>query len=199
VQPVVPISLNADWNVISRTILPIIDQDIGGASESGIGDITQSFFFSKKKPTASGWVIGAGPAFLLPTASEDVLGTEQWAIGPTFVALKQTADGFTYGVLWNYLVSVAGDDDRADVNSTFIQPFLSKGLGKGRTASVNLESSYDFEGDHWNIPVNFAYSKVTKIGGQMVSFAGGVRYYIDTPPGGPDWGVRFVVTLLYPK
>lgn len=199
VQPVVPISLNDDWNVISRTILPIIDQDIGGSNASGIGDITQSLFFSPKKPTASGWILGVGPAFLLPTASEDELGTEQWAIGPTIVALKQTDDGWTYGALWNYLVSVAGDDDRADVNSTFIQPFLSKGLGKGRTATVNLESTYDFEGHAWNVPVNLMYSKVTKIGGQMVSFAGGARYYLETPAGGPDWGLRFVVTLLYPK
>ena len=201
IQPVVPISLNEHWNVISRTILPVIHQDdvIAGDSSSGLGDTTQSLFFSPKKPTASGWILGAGPAFLLPTATEDELGTEQWAIGPTIVALKQTADGWTYGALWNYLVSVAGDDDRADVNSTFIQPFLSKGLGKGRTATINLESSYDFEGEHWTVPVNLMYSKVTKIGNQMVSFAGGARYYLDAPPGGPDWGVRFVVTLLYPK
>src|SRR5688572_22717134 len=111
VQPVVPISLNEDWNVISRTILPVIHQDdvIAGDSSSGLGDTTQSLFFSPKKPTAGGWIIGAGPAFLLPTATEDELGTEQWAIGPTIVALKQTEDGWTYGALWNYLVSVAGD------------------------------------------------------------------------------------------
>jgi hypothetical protein len=201
VQPVVPISLNEDWNVISRTILPVIHQDdvIPGDSSSGIGDITQSLFFSPKQPTASGWILGAGPAFLLPTASEDELGTEQWAIGPTIVALKQTEDGITYGALWNYLVSVAGDDDRADVDSTFIQPFLAKAFPGGRTATINLESSYDFEGKHWNVPVNLMYSKVTKIGNKMVSFAGGARYYLETPPGGPDWGLRFVVTLLYPK
>ena len=201
VQPVVPISLNNDWNVISRTILPVIHQDdvIAGDSSSGIGDITQSLFFSPKKPTASGWIIGAGPAFLLPTASEDELGTEQWAIGPTVVALKQIEGGITYGALWNYLVSVAGDDDRADVDSMFIQPFFAKGFPGGRTLTLNLESSYDFEGEHWNVPVNLMYSKVTKIGNQMVSFAGGARYYLESPPGGPDWGVRFVVTLLYPK
>ena len=201
VQPVVPISLNEHWNVISRTILPVIHQSdvVGTGTDSGIGDTTQSLFFSPKKPTASGWIWGVGPAFLLPTASEDVLGTEQWAIGPTAVVLKQTEDGWTYGALVNYLVSVAGDEDRADVNSAFLQPFLSKGLGKGRTATINLESTYDFEGHAWNIPVNLMYSKVTKIGGQMVSFAGGVRAYVDTPAGGPDWGVRFVVTLLYPK
>ncbi len=200
-QPVVPISLNADWNVISRTILPVIHQSdvVGNGSDSGIGDVTQSLFFSPKKPTASGWIWGVGPAFLLPTASEDVLGTEQWAIGPTAVVLKQTEAGWTYGALVNYLVSVAGDDDRADVDSLFLQPFLSKGLGKGRTVTVNLESSYDFEGNAWNIPLNLTYSKVTKIGGQLVSFAGGARAYIETPAGGPDWGLRFVVTLLYPK
>ena len=201
IQPVAPFSISKDWNVISRTILPVISQDdvVAGDNQSGLGDTTQSFFFSPKAPTASGWIWGAGPAFLLPTATEDELGTEQWAIGPTIVALKQTQDGWTYGALWNYLVSVAGDDDRADVNSTFFQPFLAKALRGGRTVTINLESSYDFEGEHWNVPLNLVYSKVTKIGGHMVSFAGGARYYLDTPPGGPDWGLRFVVTLLYPK
>jgi len=200
VQPVVPISLNEDWNVISRTILPVIHQDdlVPGDSSSGIGDITQSLFFSPKQPTASGGIIGAGPAFLLPTASEDELGTGQWAIGPTIVALKQTEGGITYGALWNYLISVAGNDDRAEVNSTFFQPFLAKAYPGGRTATINLESSYDFEGKHWNVPVNLVYSKVTKLGNQMVSFAGGARYYLETPPGGPDWGLRFVVTMLFP-
>jgi hypothetical protein len=201
IQPVVPISLNDDWNVISRTILPLIAQDdvIEGESESGTGDTLQSLFFSPKAPTANGWIVGAGPAFLLPTASDEVLGSEQWAIGPTIVALKQTDDGLTYGALWNYLISVAGDDDRADVNSTFIQPFLAKAFPGGRTATINLESTYEFEGKHWTVPVNLVYSKVTKIGNQMVSFAGGARYYLESTPGGPDWGLRFVVTLLYPK
>ncbi len=172
---------------------------IAGTSQSGLGDVTQSLFFSPKQSTAGGWIWGVGPALLLPTATEDELGTGQWAIGPTAVVLKQTDDGWTYGALANYLVSVAGDDDRADVNSLFFQPFLAKAIGKGRTLTVNFESTYDFEGDAWNAPVNFMYSKVTKFGGQLVSFAGGARYYLETPEGGPDWGVRFVVTLLYPK
>ena len=200
VQPVIPITLNEDWNVISRTILPVIHQDVPpGGSDSGLGDITQSLFFSPKKPTASGWIWGVGPAFLLPAASEDVLGTEQWGIGPTAVALKQTDDGWTYGALVNHLVSVAGEDDRADLNATFLQPFLSKAYPGGRTLTVNLESTYDWEGEAWNVPVNVMYSKVTKAGNQLLSYAFGARYYVESPPGGPDWGVRFVVTLLYPK
>ncbi len=200
VQPVAPFSISDDWNVISRTILPIIHLDVPpGGSDSGIGDITQSLFFSPKKPTASGWILGVGPAFLLPTASEDVLGTEQWGIGPTAVALKQTEGGWTYGALVNHLVSVAGEDDRADLNATFMQPFLTKAFPGGRTATINLESIYDWEGEAWNVPLNVTYSKVTRIGNQMVSFAIGGRAYLERPSGGPDWGARFVVTLLYPK
>jgi len=144
IQPVIPISINEDWNMISRTILPLISPDEvipGTGSQSGLGDVTQSLFFSPKALTASDWTWGVGPALLLPTATDDLLGTEKWSAGPTAVALKQTAGGWTYGALANHLWSVAGDDDRADISSTFLQPFLSKGLGKGRTLAFNLESS----------------------------------------------------------
>jgi hypothetical protein len=201
VQPVVPISLNEKWNVISRTILPLIDQKnvANGDSQSGLGDVLQSFFFSPKKPTASGWILGVGPAALLPTATDDLLGQKQWALGPTAVALKQTKTGWTYGALVNQLWSVAGDDDRPDVNAMFLQPFLTKGLGKGRTIALNLESSYDWERKQWTVPVNLSYSKVSKLGNQLVSWQGGVRAYLDAPDGGPDWGLRFGFTLLYPR
>lgn len=201
VQPVVPITLNDEWNVISRTIVPLISQTdvVGNGSESGLGDVVQSLFFSPKAPTASGWIWGVGPAFLIPTATDDVFGQEQWAIGPTAVALKQTETGWTYGFLFNHLVSVTGSDDRADVNATFLQPFVAKALGKGRTVSVNLESTYDWEASQWNIPLNVSYSQVMKVGTQMLSWSVGARAYLDTPEGGPDWGARFVVTLLFPK
>ena len=201
VQPVIPMPLTEKWNMISRTILPLESQhDIANSdSQSGLGDTVQSLFFSPKKPTSSGWILGAGPVFLLPTATDELLGQEQWGIGPTAVALKQTESGWTYGALVNHLWSVAGDDDRADVNATFLQPFLSKSLGKGRTLTLNTESTYDWEREQWTVPVNVMYSKVTKFGGQMVSLAGGVRGYAESPDGGPDWGLRFVITLLYPR
>ena len=125
IQPVIPFSLNDDMNLISRTILPIIDQsDIttNGVDESGIGDIVQSFFFSPKEPTASGWILGAGPVLLLPTGSEDALSAEQWGIGPTALALKQVGP-WTVGGLMNHIWSVTGDDDRADVNATYLDAF----------------------------------------------------------------------------
>ncbi len=201
VQPVVPVSLNKDWNLISRTIAPLISQRdvVNSDSQSGLGDIVQSLFFSPKSPTASGWIWGAGPVFLFPTATDNLLGAKKWGIGPTAVVLKQTEEGWTYGALVNHIWSVAGDNSRADVSATFMQPFLAKGLGQGRTASINLESTYNWKSEQWNVPLNLGFSQVLKFGKQLVSLQGGVRAYLDAPPDGPDWGLRFTVTLLYPK
>ncbi|MBO9528198.1 MAG: hypothetical protein J7517_19120, partial [Sphingobium yanoikuyae] len=108
VQPVVPVSIGANWNMISRTILPITYQeDIfpGAGSQFGSGDITQSFFFSPKQPSAGGWIVGVGPALLVPTASDDLLGTGKWGAGPTAVVLRQTEAGWTYGALLNHIWS----------------------------------------------------------------------------------------------
>lgn len=202
VQPVIPISIGEDWNLISRTILPVVYQDDlfpGAGSQFGLGDITQSLFFSPKAPTAGGWVWGVGPALMLPTASDDLLGTGKWGAGPTAVLLRQTQGGWTYGALVNHIWSFAGDGDRDDVSATFMQPFVSKGLGQGRTITFNAETSYNWEGEQWTVPLNAGYSRVAKMGDQLVSYYGGARYYVEAPDGGPEWGLRFVFTLLYPK
>jgi hypothetical protein len=126
IQPVIPFSLGSDWNLITRTIVPIIHAQSpvkGGDDSEGLGDILQSFFFSPKEPTPGGWIWGAGPVILYPSGKEEV-GAEKWGTGPTAVALKQKG-GWTYGVLANHVWSFAGDDNRADVNATFVQPFLS--------------------------------------------------------------------------
>jgi len=202
IQPVIPSSISENWNVITRVIVPITSQnDIAGNSghQFGLGDTTPSFFFSPKAPTAGGVVWGVGPAFLLPTATDDLLGTGKWGVGPTAVILKQTAGGWTYGALINQIWSVGGQSDRADVSSMFLQPFVAKSLGKGRTLTFNVESTYDWETEKWGVPLNVSYSKVMKWGDQLVSLGGGARVWVETPGKGPDWGVRFVLTLLYPK
>jgi hypothetical protein len=202
VQPVVPIGLNEDWNLISRTILPVVSQDDifpGAGSQSGLGDVVQSVFFSPKDPSSSGWIWGAGPVFLLPTGSDDLLTADQWAAGPTAVVLKQQGP-WTYGALANHLWSFAGDEDRGDVNATFLQPFLSYTTPAAWTFALNTESTYDWEGEEWNVPVNAIASKVARVGGQLVSVGGGLRYWADSPDSGAEGlGVRLVFTLLFPK
>jgi hypothetical protein len=202
VQPVIPVGLNDEWNLISRTILPLVHQsDIfpGAGTQSGTGDVVQSLFFSPKAPTASGWIWGAGPVLLLPTGSNDLLTADKWGAGPTAVLLKQS-NGWTRGVLANHLWSFAGDDDRADVNATFLQPFLTYTTPTQWTFGFNTESSYDWENEQWSVPVNASASKLLRFGNQLVSLGGGVRYWLDSPDSGPEGlGLRFTMTLLFPR
>lgn len=202
IQPVIPFTLNEDWNVISRTILPVVWQDdIAGPSghQFGLGDTTQSFFFSPKQPTAGGVIWGVGPAFLLPTGTDDLLGGEKWGAGPTGVVLKQ--DGpWTYGMLSNHIWSFAGNDDRADISATFLQPFLSYTTKDAWTFTLNTESTYDWEAKQWSVPVNFTVAKLVKVGKQPISLGADVRYWAESPESGPDgWGARLVLTFLFPK
>jgi len=110
-HPVVPFSLNEDWNLISRTILPFISQEdmvAKGSSQTGLGDTVQSLFFSPRSPTYGGVIWAVGPVFQLPTATDDLLGEEKWGAGPTALALRQH-NGWTYGALFNHIWSFAGE------------------------------------------------------------------------------------------
>lgn len=202
IQPVIPFSLSEDWNLITRTIVPLIDQQdfpLAAMNESGFGDIVASQFFSPKAPTARGWLWGAGPVWLLPTASDEVLGGEQWGVGPTVVALKQIGP-WTAGFLGNHIWSVAGDDDRADINATFLQPFVSYITKTKTTFGVNTESTYDWQNEAWSVPVNASVAQLLKIGPQIIQITLGGRYWAESPDNGPeDWGLRAQLTFLFPK
>ncbi len=202
IQPVVPFSLTPKWNLISRTILPVIDQqDVvpGGGSQFGLGDTVQSLFFSPAKPSAGGLIYGVGPALLLPTATDWRLGTEQWAVGPTGVVLKQQGP-WTFGALANHLWSVAGDSERASVNATFFQPFVTYITPTFTTFAVNTESTYNWNDDQWTVPVSLTVAQLLRVGNQLLQVGVGVRYWAkgsDTAPQG--WGFRFTTTLLFPR
>jgi len=199
IQPVIPITLDEDWLLISRTIVPVIYQEElfdGDDSDFGIGDTVQSLFFSPRDPL-DGWIVGAGPVLLLPTGTDPQLRGEQLGLGPTGVALRQ--DGaWTYGALVNHIWGVT-ESDNADVNATFLQPFVSYTWPTATTLALNMEMTYDWDREETTLPLNIQLSQVASVGGQPVSFQGGFRYYADSPPGGPEWGLRFTITLLFPK
>jgi hypothetical protein len=200
VQPVVPLSLTEDWNLIIRTILPVIHAESpapGVDDASGLGDTVQSFFFSPKEPVG-GWILAAGPVALWPTATDDLLGGEKWGAGPTALALRQTGP-WTYGALVNHLWSYAGDDDRGDISATFLQPFLAYVTKTKTTFALNSESIYDWEGEQWSVPVNVVVSQMFRIGRQPMQVFLGGRHYVEGPDNGPEWGMRAGVTLLFPK
>ncbi len=201
IQPVLPFSLNDNWNLISRTILPVISQDgviPGKGSQFGTGATTQSFFFSPKAPTSGGLIWGVGPAFILPTAT-DGLATNQWGAGVTGVGLVQTGP-WTVGMLANHLWSITGNDEHGDLSNTFLQPFASYTTPRATSFTVNTESTYDWENDQWSVPINATVAQMVHFGSQPVQLGGGLRYWAESPDGGPkDWGARLFMTFLFAK
>lgn len=200
VQPVIPFGLGEDWNLITRTIVPIIDAPSpapGVDSVFGLGDIVQSFFVSPKEPVG-GWILGAGPALMYPSATEDLLGTGRWSAGPTAVALQQRGS-WTYGLLINHLASFAGDDDRRDVNATFLNPFVSYITPTKTTFTASPELTFDWESHQWVAPLNLIASQLLLLGKQPIQVGVGGRVYADGPSGGPEWGLRVSLVFLFPK
>lgn len=201
VKPVIPFSLNQDWNVITRTIVAYVDQDEimpGLGTQDGLSDLQTSFFFSPKE-LINGFVVGIGPVLAFPTASDDLLGTEKWSLGPTGVVLKQKGP-WTVGMLAQHLWDYAGEDDRASVNSTLLQPFLSFTTKTATTFNVQTESVYNWEAEEWTVPINFQVSQVLKLGPQLVQLKLGARYWADSPETAAEgWGAKAGIVFLFPK
>lgn len=199
-QPVIPISISEDWNVISRTIVPIIHQDdvVPGSQQGGLGDTTQSLFLSPKAPGPGGLIWGLGPVALIPTSTEDFLGAQKWGLGPTAVLLRQSR-GWTYGILANHIWSIGGTSATPDVNATFLQPFLSYTTRTHTTFGVQTESTYDWTNSKWTIPLIAPVSQLLKIGGLPISLQAGPKLYVEGPSNAPDWGIRFAFIFLFPK
>ena len=200
IQPVIPMSISEDWNLIGRVILPVISQnDIFGASgsQTGLGDALLTGFFSPKAPTAGGMVWGVGPAISVPTATDDLLGSGQFSMGPSAVALIQKGS-FTYGALVNHIWSLFGASDRGNVNATFFQPFVGKNFPGGYALSLNTELLQNWEADATVGTLHLVGSKVTSLGGQMIQFFAGPRIPFGNG-NNASWGIRAGLVLLLPK
>jgi hypothetical protein len=200
VQPVIPFKLNSDWNMIVRTIVPIVDQAEsapGSGEHFGLGDTTQSFFLSPNS-TLDGWIWGAGPVIFWPTATDEVIGNHKWGAGPTLVVLKQE-NGWTYGLLANHIWSFAGESSAPNISNTFLQPFVSYTWPDTTSLTLNSESTYDWERSQWTVPLNLIVAHIVRLGALPVSVQGGVRYYAASPSQTASWGLRITVSLLFPS
>ena len=198
IQPVIPVALNKDWNLISRTIFPVIAQDdvVGTSSQFGLGDTFQSLFFSPNKNEPFIWAIG--PQFLIPTATDEALGTQKFGLGPTGLILKQSGN-WTVGALVGHIWSVTGKSSRADLSLTNLQPFISYSTKTAWTFSANTESTYEWESKQWNVPIHFTVAKLVKFGKRPVSIGGALRCWTASAPDGPEsCGFRVIVTPLFP-
>lgn len=197
--PAIPIALNKDWNVISKTYTGyVLRQETvpGSGSKSGLAYIVPALFFTPVKHAATDVTWGLGPIVQLPVSDDESFASKKWGIGPTgFVEIRKGP--WAFGVLADHLASIGGRDDRPDFSSTFLQPWTSYTTSNAWTLTVNAETIYDWKGDTWVAPVHFLASKVTRLGDGPVEIGGGLRYWAKTSESGPHgWGVRLFVTLL---
>ncbi len=202
IQPVMPFQLNENWNIIARTIIPVISQPqfiSGQGRETGLGDINMTLFFSPRKAEKLIW--GIGPVFQFPTATDDRLGADKWCAGIAGVALKMKGP-WVYGALINNIWSFAGDDDRDDVNQMLIQPFINYNLPKGWYYSFSPVITANWEadsGNQWTVPLGLGVGRVMTLGKQPVNISAAAYYNVEKPEYVDDWQIRLQFTLLYPK
>jgi hypothetical protein len=201
IQPVIPISLNKNWNLITRTIMPIINQPSpapGVPSASGLGDINPTFFLS---PAKSGKLIyGFGPTFTLPTATDSMLGSGLWSAGPAAVVLTMQGH-WVIGALVNQQWSFDGWGDHY-VSVFLAQPFLNYNLPHGwyLTSSPIITANWAADADNvWTVPVGGGLGKIQRFGKLPINFQLQAFYNAVTPNYGPDWQLRFQVQFLFPK
>ncbi|MEI7501257.1 MAG: hypothetical protein WCK84_12530, partial [Bacteroidota bacterium] len=200
-QPVIPVRLSPKINMITRVVLPFMTQynvTKEGSYQSGLADAVASAFFSPAN-SKNGLTWGVGPVFLIPTATDTMLGTKKFGIGPTAVMLWQTK-GWTVGALVNQIWSVAGSKDRPDVNQLYVQPFMSYNWKSGAGVGLSSEITQNWQADATTVYIIPTVSGVTKLGKQTISLAVGPRIQVAAPSGGKaDFGVRAVLIFVFPK
>jgi len=199
-QPVIPIGISKNVNLITRMILPIVTQyNVTGEGENqnGFGDVLVSAFFSPINAEKLTW--GVGPVLLIPTGTNKYLTTKKFGVGPTAVALKQV-NGWTIGGLINQIWSIAGSDDRPDVSQMFVQPFVVFNWKTGAGAGANMEWTQNWKAGTTALWLNPNISAVTSLGKQKTQFIVGPRINLAAPDGAKaDWGWRGVIIFLFPK
>ena len=202
IQPVWPVSLNENWNLITRTILPVVSQPgvlTGGEGRvNGLGDTTFTGFFSPKDSGDITW--GVGPVFLIPTATDDALGSDKWGAGPALVVLTMPGK-WVIGSLFSNVWSFAGSGDQ-DVNLFTWQYFINYNLAGGwyLTSAPIITANWEAaSGEKWTVPFGAGFGKIFKIGKQSINGSAQAYYNVDKPTSGADWTLRLQLQFLFPK
>jgi hypothetical protein len=200
-QPVIPMSISKDFNLISRIIVPIVSQyNITGYGnhESGLSDIVATAFISPKD-NKGGLIWGAGPVILVPTGTNVFLTSKKFGIGPSIVLLKQNG-GWTYGTLLNQIWSVAGEKNRSDVSQFYANPFATYNWKSGAGITAQLEWTENWVQKNTTLFFEPMFSGLTTFGKQKVSFAVGPRINVAAPDATRSkFGLRAAIVLLFPK
>jgi hypothetical protein len=204
VQPILPVSLNSDWAVITRTILPVISEPPSspdGSRTNGIGDLLFSAFLSPRH--SGGWIWGVGPAIQAPTHSDAAFGNDNWGLGPTFVVLHLEAGSpWVYGVLINNVWSVGSNRVSHAYNNGLTQPFVNYNLGHGTylVSAPIITVNWTAPGSQqWTVPLGGGIGQIVHLGKLPVNMQLSGYYNVERPTEGPNWQIRTQIQLLFPK
>ena len=204
IQPVIPIEISKDWNIITRTILPVISMpalgpDIG--STNGIGDVVFTAFLSPANP--GHWIWGAGPVFQIPTNSTAELGNKNWGMGPSAVVLHlEHGSPWVYGVLANNIWSLTSDKQGGSYNNGLIQPFVNYNFEGGFYLTSAPILTIDWKADsgqQWTVPIGGGVGKIFHLGKLPVNTQISAYYNVVRPDFQANWQIRAQVQLMFPK
>jgi hypothetical protein len=198
VQPLLPFSLNAEWDLFARPSLSVNYQP-SPHEQFGLTDMQGSFFFSPHN--ANEWVWGIGPIFQFPTATSPELGTGRWSAGPTAALIYSNGPWFG-GVLTYQLMSFAGNRERGSVNQTYIEPEVSYNLESGWYGDIDPQMTFDWTADAangWTIPLGADVGKAFSVGSQAMGIQLGAYDLLKRPEGTPQWIIRVQLTALFPS
>jgi len=202
IQPVIPVSLGPDWNLITRTILPVISQPAffpGEGRTNGLGDTQFTAFLSPAK--AEGLIWGVGPIVQLPTNTDEVLGNDRWGLGPSAVVLRIEGH-WVYGALANNVWSVSSSNSDSSYNKFLLQPFINYNFHGGLylTAAPIITADWKADdGDRWTVPLGGGVGKIVRFGRLPVNFQTQAFYNVEKPEFGADWTWRLQAQLMFPK
>jgi hypothetical protein len=199
IQPVVPITLSHDWNLITRTIIPLVAQPSftpGGSGSFGLSNINFTAFLSPANPGKLIW--GVGPAATFPTATSVNVGSQStWGLGPSAVLLTMPGH-WVLGVLANNVWSIAGDS----ANNMLIQYFVNYNLPDGWYATMAPIITANWNqpsGQQWVVPFGAGFGKIFKLGKLPINGNVSAYYSAVKPDIGPDWTLRVSLAILLPK
>jgi hypothetical protein len=203
IQPVIPVPLSKDLLLITRTIVPVINQPTsptGRESLFGLGDINPQFYFTPLTKSRITW--GVGPSFVLPTATQEALGQGKWSAGPA-AAVVVTTKRMVFGAVGNNVWSFAGSSEREKVNQMLVQPFLSYNLSHGwyLVSSPIITANWEApDGDEqWTVPIGGGFGRVFAIGEQKVNASVQAFWNVVRPDHAGDWSLRAQFQFLFPR
>jgi hypothetical protein len=197
IQPVIPIKISSDWNVITRWVTPVVSLPRVSPSQGdkfGLGNMEPEFYFS---PSHVGEIIwGVGPKLYLPTATDKALGLDKWGGGPTAVAL--TIQGpWVAGVLANNVWAGSGAEK---VNELTINPFVNYNLSDGwyvSSAEVITANWQAKSGQQWTVPLGGGIGRLFHVGLQPVNARFELLNDVVHPQNAPNWQLQFQVQFLF--